>query len=116
MLTRTGLRMLVHEKWKYAGVVVGVTLALLLLLLQSGFYLGFRRDITVVSDSFDADLWISQRHLLSFDYVSPMDDLPASEALADDDVVAAMPVIFDWSLIRSLPNGATDEGKTLGVD
>ncbi len=116
MLTRTALRILVHEKGKYAGVVVGVTMALLLVLLQSGFYFGFRRDITVVSDSFDADLWISQRHLFSIDYVSHMDDLPASQALTDGDVVAVMPVIYEWSQIRSLPNGATEEGKTLGVD
>jgi putative ABC transport system permease protein len=116
MLTKTAIRIFVHEKWKYAGVVVGVAMALFLLLLQSGFYFGFIRDITVVSDSFDADLWISQQHLLSIDYVSQMDDLPAAQALSDEGVATVMPVIYDWSLIRILPHGATEEGKTLGVD
>lgn len=116
MLTRTAIRIFLYEKWKYAGVVAGVAMALFLLLLQSGFYFGFLRDITVVSDSFDADLWISQPHLLSIDYVSQMDDLPAAQALSDGEVAAVMPVIYEWSLIRCQPHGATEEGKTLGLD
>lgn len=116
MLTRTAFRIMLHEKGKYAGVVIGVAMALFLVLLQSGFYLGFRRDITVIGDSFDADLWISQRQLLAIDYVTHMDDLPVSQALADGDVLAVMPVIVDWLRLRRLPDGATESAQVVGLD
>src|ERR1700674_5289381 len=107
--------MLLYEKGKYAGVVVGVTMAVFLMLLQAGFYFGFRRDITVVSDSFDADLWFSPRPLLASDYAIHMDDLPVTNALADGDVFAAMGVIIEWSRMRSL-SGAAENGQVVGVD
>jgi hypothetical protein len=66
MVAKTAIRILLHEKGKYAGVVVGVAMAMFLVLLQAGFYFGFRRDITVVPDSFDTDLWISHCELLAF--------------------------------------------------
>ena len=116
MLARTAIRMLVHERSKYVGVVVGVAMALFLVLLQSGFYFGFRRDITIVGDSFDADLWISQRAFLAFDYVAHLDDLSCLLALSDADVSHAMPVIVEWSRMRRLPDGAIDDGQIIGLD
>jgi putative ABC transport system permease protein len=116
MLTKTAFRILHHEKGKYAGVVVGVAMAVFLVLLQSAFYWGFRRDITVEADSFDADLWISQRELLAFDYVEHFDDLARWQVLSDRDVVAAMPVIAEWCRVRRLPDGGTESGRLLGLD
>lgn len=116
MLARTGFRILLHEKNKYAGAVVGVAMALFLVLLQFGFYLGFRRDITVVADSFDADLWITQNELLAFDYVAHFDDLVCSQVLSDADVIAAMPIIAEWSRMRSRSGGATEDGQIIGLD
>ena len=87
-----------------------------LVLLQSGFYFGFRRDITVVGDSFDADLWISQRAFLAFDYVAHFDDLACLRALSDADVSHAMPVILEWSRVRRLPDGAIDDAQIVGLD
>ena len=116
MLTRTALNILRHEKGKYAGVVVGVTMAVFLVLLQAGFYFGFRRDITIVGDAFDADLWISQREFLAFDHVAHFDDLPRWQALSDDGVSAAMPVIADWVRVRRLPDGSTENGQIIGLD
>ena len=61
MPTKTALQIVRHARGKYIGVIVGVAMALCLMLLQFGFYLGFLRDITVVADSFDADLRVSQQ-------------------------------------------------------
>ena len=116
MLARTGFRILLHEKNKYAGAVVGVAMALFLVLLQFGFYLGFRRDITVVADSFDADLWVTQNELLAFDYVAHFDDLVCSQVLSDADVMAAMPIIAEWSRMRSRSGGAPDDAQIIGLD
>ena len=39
MLLKTAMKIVLHEKEKFLGAVVGVTLALFLVILQSGFYL-----------------------------------------------------------------------------
>ena len=116
MLTKTAIRTLLHERGKYFGVVVGVAMAIFLVFLQSAFYFGFRRDITVEADSFEADVWISQRELLAFDYVEHFDDLARWQALSDRDVVAAMPVVAEWCRIRRLPDGGTESARLLGLD
>lgn len=116
MICQTAIRILLHEKAKYAGVVVGLAMAVFLVLLQAAFYFGFRRDITVVADSFDADLWVSQRELLAFDYVAHFDDLPVWQVRSDASVQAAAAVIMDWARVRRLPDGATESGQIVGVD
>src|SRR5712672_1619669 len=107
MLTRTAFQILLYEKGKYAGVVVGVTMALFLVLIQFGFYLGFRRDITVVPDAFDADLWVSQRSLLAFDYLTHFDDLPRWQVRQDPEVIAATGIIAEWVRFRRMTDGST---------
>lgn len=116
MLVKTAFQILRRERSKYAGVIVGVAMALFLVLLQTGFYLGFRRDITVVADSVEADLWVSQRQLLAFDYVAHFDDLARWQVLSDSDVTAVMPLVAEWSRVRSLPDGATEDGQIIGLD
>jgi putative ABC transport system permease protein len=116
MLTKTAIRILLHEKGKYIGVVVGVMMAIFLVLLQAAFYFGFSRDITVVADSFDADLWVSQRELLAFEYVAHFDDLPLWQIRNDAGVFAAAPIIIDWARVRRLPDGATENGQIVGLD
>lgn len=116
MVAKTAIRILLHEKRKYAGVVVGVAMAVFLVLLQSAFYFGFRRDITVVADSFDADLWVSQCEFLTFDYVAHFDDLSLWQVRSDSEVRAASPVIIDWARVRRLSDGATESGQIVGLD
>ena len=84
------------------------------------FYFGFRRDTTVVADSFDVGLWISQRDFLAFDYVSHFDDLPRWQTLGDADVAAAMPVIVEYGLMNISAMRAVSKqcpcGKLVSVD
>lgn len=116
MLRKTAFQIVRHENRKYVGAVIGVGMALLLMLLQIGFFLGYRRDITVVADAFEADLWITQRHCLAFDYVVHIDDTPQYQVLSDGDVAAAMAVIADWTRLRRRSSGATENGYIVGLD
>lgn len=116
MLARTAITILAREKGKYVGVVIGVAMSLLLVLLQFGFFLGFQRDITIVGDSFDADLWVTQRSLEAFDYVSHFDDLPRMQMLGDEDVLTATGIIADWARFRRMTDGATESGFLVGIE
>ena len=116
MLVKTALRMMVHEAPRYSGAVFGVSLALFLVLLQSGFYFGFKRDITVVQDSFAADLWVVPKALLTFEYAPHFDDAAYWKVLSVPGVSRASRVVFDWSKWRIPATGAKENVLVLGTD
>lgn len=116
MLIRTGLAILAHEKPKYLGAVLGTSVSLFLMLLLSGFYFGFRRDITVVPDAFGADLWVSARELLSFDFPATFDDLALTTTLSQPGVQAATRVVAEFSRWRIPATGAMENIQVLGFD
>lgn len=116
MLTRTAITILLREKGKHAGMVIGVAMALFLALLQFGFYRGFQKDITIVADSIEADLWVSQSPLLVFDYVAHFDDLPRLDLLGDEGVEAVAGLVVEWVRLRRAGDGATDSAQLVGFD
>ncbi|MBM4059892.1 MAG: FtsX-like permease family protein [Planctomycetes bacterium] len=116
MLIRTGLAILAHERPKYAGAVLGTAISLFLMLLLSGFYFGFRRDITIVPDSFDADLWVSSRPLLTFDFAAPFDDLAWTTALSTPGVRATTRVVAAFTRWRIPGAGGMESVQVLGFD
>lgn len=116
MLIWTALRILWHEVFRYLGAVFGLGLALFLVLLQSGFYFGFRRDITVVQDSFAADLWITPKALLTFDYAVAFDDAAYWKALNIPGIAQAARVICDLALWRIPDTGGKESVQVLGMD
>jgi hypothetical protein len=116
ILIWTALRILWHEVFRYLGAVFGLGLALFLVLLQSGFYFGFRRDITVVQDSFAADLWITPKALLTFDYAVAFDDAAYWKALNIPGIAQAARVICDLALWRIPDTGGKESVQVLGMD
>jgi len=116
MLLRTALRIMIHEKEKFLGAVVGVTLALFLVLLQSGFYLGYKRDITVILDSIDADLWIVPKGQVTFDGWDHIDDLPYWKLEAHPDIARCSRLICGYAAWRIPGSGGKDMVQVVGLD
>jgi putative ABC transport system permease protein len=116
MLTRVAFKTIVHEKLKYAGAIGGVALALTLVLLQSGFFLGFRQDMVVTINRIDADIWITPKGLASVDYPIMMDDLPHWRVLGNPQVRGASRIIYSSQYWRNPVTGGRDPVKVLGID
>jgi putative ABC transport system permease protein len=116
MLLRTAVRIIWHEKEKFAGAVAGVTVAVFLMILQWGFYLGFCRDITVVLDSIDADVWVVPRNQPLFDGWLAIDDLPYWQMRRHPDVYRAARVVWGYAAGRLPAAGGTDTVEVLGVE
>jgi len=116
MLVKTALRILIHEKEKYAGAVAGVAMAVFLIILQWGFYLGFHRDITVVLDGIDADIWIVPKSQPLFDGWVAIDDLPYGTLSEHPDVETASRLVWGYAAIRLPNSGGTDTVEVLGVE
>ncbi|HEX6986235.1 MAG TPA: hypothetical protein VF170_12715, partial [Planctomycetaceae bacterium] len=116
MLLRTAIRIILHEKEKYFGAVAGVGIAVFLIILQAGFYLGFRRDTTVVLDSVPADLWVIPKNQPLFDGWVAIDDLAYWKALQHPDVETATRLVWGYAPWRLPASGGYDTIEVLGVD
>jgi putative ABC transport system permease protein len=116
MLLKTALRIIVHEKEKFAGAVAGVAIAVFLIILQWGFYQGYHRDITIVLDSIDADIWIVPRNQPTFDGWVGMDDLPYWELREHPAVDKAARLVWGWGACRLPKSGGIDSVEVLGVE
>jgi len=116
MLFKTAMQIILHEKEKFLGAVVGVTLALFLVLFQSGCYFGYKHDITVILDSIDSDLWIVPKGQVSFDGWVHIDDLPYSTAKGDPDIAECAKIVLGYAPWRVPGSGGKDMAQILGVD
>ena len=105
MLLKTAFRIIVHEKEKFSGAVAGVTIATFLMILQCGFYLGYDRDITVVLDSIDADLWVIPKNQPLFDGWVSMDDLPYYRVREHPEIELVGRLAWGWAACRIPTHG-----------
>jgi putative ABC transport system permease protein len=116
MLFKTAMKIVLYEKEKFLGAVVGVTLALFLVMLQSGFYLGYKRDITVILDSYDADVWIAPKGQLSFDGWDYIDDLAYRKVQGDPQIAESSLLVCGYAPWRVPGSGGKDMVQVVGVD
>jgi putative ABC transport system permease protein len=116
MLFKTSLRIIVHEKEKFSGAVAGVALATFLMILQCGFYFGYDRDITVVLDSIDADLWVIPKNQPLFDGWDAMDDLPYYRMREHPEVAKVARLVWGYAPFRLPSAGGRDTVEVLGVE
>ncbi len=116
MLLETAFRIVVHEKEKFSGAVVGVAIAVFLMILQGGFYLGYLQNITVVLDSIDADIWFVPKNQPLFDGWISIDDLPYYTARSHPDVVATARLVWGYAPYRLPSSGGKDTVEVLGVN
>ena len=116
MIFKTAMQIILHEKEKFLGAVVGVTLALFLVLFQAGCYFGYKRDITVILDSIDADLWIVPKGQVSFDGWVNIDDLPYWKAKGDPRIAQCARLVVGYAPWRVPGSGGKDMAQIVGVD
>ncbi len=116
MLLKTATQIILHEKEKLAAAVAGVALAVFLVVVQWGFYFGYQRDITVVLDAFDADIWIIPKGQPMFDGYAHIDDLVYWAAKQSPDLDDVGRIVWGDAQWRNPLSGGKDYVQVLGVD
>jgi putative ABC transport system permease protein len=116
MLLKTAIRIILYEKTKFVGAVAGVALAIFLVILQWGFYFGYRHDTTVVMDAFDADIWIIPKGQSTFDGFTAIDDRGYWKAKDLPEIEKAARVVWGVAPFRNCVNGSAQRVQLLGVD
>lgn len=103
---RLASRNLFHDRLRFVATIVGIVFSIVLVTLQMGLYVGFRRTVTTMIDHSPASLWIVPAGTKCFEDPSLLDERQRFRALAIDGVIEAAPLVIGYAQWR-LPNGTT---------
>ena len=103
---RLAYRNLFHDRLRFIATIVGIIFSIVLVTVQMGLYVGFRRMVTTMIDHAPADLWIMPAGTKCFEDPSLLDDRQRFRALAVDGVAEAAPLVIGYAQWR-LPGGTT---------
>jgi putative ABC transport system permease protein len=113
-MTRIGLRMMVHDKLKMAGTLIGVVFAVLLSNQQAGTFLGLLNKNTMFIDNAGADIWIVPPNTEALQAAKPIPEAISKQARGVAGVAWAEPLLFGAAAV-AIPGGASEAVTVVGT-
>jgi putative ABC transport system permease protein len=113
-MTRIGLRMMVHDKLKMAGTLVGVVFAVLLSNQQAGTFLGLLNKNTMFIDKAGADIWVVPPNTETLAPGKYVPEAISRQARGVPGVAWAEPLLFGAAQV-ALPGGAAEAVTVVGT-
>jgi putative ABC transport system permease protein len=115
-MIRVALTMLVGDRAKYIGILIGITFASLLITQQSAIFTGLMsRTFGSITDVPSADVWVMDPKVQFIDDLKPLSDTQLFRVRGVDGVDWAVP-LYKGLLKARLPNGTFQTVVVLGVD
>jgi len=109
-------KMLMGDRAKYFGILMGVTLASLVITQQGSIFVGLMsRTFGFITDVTDADIWVMDRKVQFIDDIKPMQDTELSRVRGVEGVQWAVP-LYKGLLKARLDNGQFQTCNVIGLD
>jgi putative ABC transport system permease protein len=113
---RLALKMLVGDRARYLGIVMGLTFAALLITQQSAIFVGLMtRSFGAISDLGQPGIWVMDPKVQFIDDVKPLQDTQLLRVRGVDGVAWAVPLYKGLLKVR-LADGAYQTCNVLGLD
>jgi putative ABC transport system permease protein len=112
-MARIGLRMMVHDKIKFIGTLIGVVFAVVLVNQQGGTGLGILDRNVMYVDHAGADVWVMPAGTRTLQPGKLIEDTAVTQARAMPEVAWAEPILYGATTL-SLPSGATEQVTLVG--
>ena len=110
------LKMLVGDRAKYLGIVMGLTFASLLITQQAGIFVGLMsRTYGAITDAGGVDVWVMESNVQFIDDVKPMSGTELYRIRGVDGVQWAMPM-YRGLIKARLDNGNYQTCIITGID
>jgi len=110
------LKMLVGDRAKYLGIIMGLTFASLLITQQAGIFIGLMtRTFGAISDMSLPDVWVMDKKVQFIDDIKPLQDTQLYRVRGIEGVDWAMP-LYKGLLKARLSNGAFQTCNVMGID
>ncbi|HZZ42918.1 MAG TPA: ABC transporter permease [Tepidisphaeraceae bacterium] len=115
-MNRVAIKMLMGDRAKYIGIIVGLTFASLLITQQMGIFIGLMaRTYGAMTDLSLPDVWVMDPKVQFVDDVKPLQDTVLYRVRGIDGVEWAVP-LYKGLLKARLDNGNFQTCNVLGLD
>ena len=113
---RIAVKMLVNDRGKYLGIIMGLTFASLLITQQSSIFTGLMtRTYGGITDLSQPDIWVMDPKVLFIDDVKPLQDMELFRVRGVEGVEWAVP-LYKGLLKARLDDGNFQICNVLGLD
>jgi len=102
-------KILLHDRIKFAVAAAGVSISVMMVLVQIGLYLGFMQNASNLIDHSKADVWVMGDANENFDFAAPIDERAYYRVASQPGVKHAERMILAFGQFR------LDDGGTTGV-
>jgi len=110
------LKMLIGDRAKYFGIIIGLTFASLLITQQAGIFVGLMsRTYGAIEDLRLPDVWVMDRQVQFIDDVKPLQETMVSRVRGVKGVEWAVP-LYKGLIKARLDNGAFQTCNVMGLD
>lgn len=110
------LRMLTGDRAKYVGILIGITIAAMLITQQAAVFTGLMsRTFGFISDTGHPDVWVMDPKVRLVDDLKPMQSTELLRVRGVEGVSAAVPM-YKGILRARLPDGGYQACNVIGLD
>lgn len=107
-------KVLLHDRIKFVVAAAGVSVSVLLVLVQIGLYFGFMQNASALIDHADADVWVVGVGNDNFDFAGPIDERALYRVAGTQGVARAEPMILAFGQFK-LRTGGNQGVQVVGL-
>jgi putative ABC transport system permease protein len=108
-------KLLLHDRLRFVVAIAGVSVSVMLVLVQVGLYYGFMETASSLIDNSDADIWVGKKGNDSFEFATPFDERAYYKVASVPGVERAERVVLNFAQFK-LPDGGDLGVQVVGVD
>jgi putative ABC transport system permease protein len=108
-------KLLLHDRLRFAVAIAGVSVSVMLVLVQVGLYFGFMDTASSVIDASRADIWVGKQGNESFEFATPFDERTFYKVASIPGVKRAERVLMNFAQFK-LANGGDLGVQVVGVE
>lgn len=115
-MLKIALKMLVGERGKYVGIILGLLFASFIITQQAAIFLGLMsRTYGFITDTAQPDIWVVKKRVQFVDDVQRLNDTDLFRVRSLEDVEWAVPM-FKGMIQARLQNGNIQNCNVIGID
>jgi putative ABC transport system permease protein len=108
-------KLLLHDRLRFAVAIAGVSVSVMLVLVQVGLYFGFMDTASSIIDASRADIWVGKKSNESFEFATPFDERAFYRVSSVPGVAYAERVVMNFAQFK-LADGGDLGVQIVGVE
>src|SRR5258706_15576443 len=108
-------KLLLHDGLRFAFAIAGVSVSVMLVLVQVGLYFGFMDTASSIIDASRAEIWVGKKSNESFEFATPFDERAYYKVASVPGVKHAERVVMSFAQLK-LADGGDLGVQVVGIE